>query len=271
MNVGNTAFVSLGWTKGSPLPPADSPTQIRRTVRWYTPTNEARLCGQATLGSSFALLTHFRNSNGEEPEFQEIRFESKFRGTLTASLDKIENKQYVTLDFPANMTEPARTIDKLQVRDVYLGANFTPDDIMDVHVCALEKVALLRLENNGTDPEERIKQVQPNFEAMLGVKMNGTKILGAITTIQGNGDEKGPDFYSRVFLPGMGILEDPVCGMAHTIMVPFWTAELAKETGVALVARQVSGRGGDLRVKLNGERVSLSGRGRVVVTGTLNL
>ena len=270
MNLSETAFVSLGWSKDSPLPPVDSPTQIRRTLRWFTPTNEVPLCGHATLASSFALLAHLRKS--ENVEIQEIKFDSKFRGTLTASVETVENKQYVTLNFPANRTEPVDRVEKVIVKDIFLGPEFTPDDVADVRLCAQEKVALLRLSNsNGEDPQERIKQVQPSFERMLGLKFNETELWGAVVTIQGDGDEKSPDFYSRFFAPALGVNEDPVTGLAHTILTPYWTAELNKTSEMALKARQASARGGDMRCKLDGERVRLSGRGRLAVAGTLQL
>ena len=263
--------MSLGWSKGSLLPPADSPTQIRRTLRWFTPKNEVPLCGHATLASSFALLTHLRKSNDEEQEIQEIKFESKFRGTLTASLETIENEQYVTLNFPANKTEAVEGTDKAQIRDIFLGPNFTSDDITDVRVCDLENLVFVRIRNNGDDPEVRIKQVEPDYEQMLGKKFNKTEILGSIVTIQGDGNDNRPDFYSRFFGPGFGIREDPVTGLAHTILIPYWTGELGQKPGIAFMARQASARGGDMRCKLNGERVSLSGRGRVAVIGNLKL
>ena len=267
MHVPVTAFVSLGWSKDSPLPPADSPNQIRRTLRWFTPTCEVPLCGHATLAASFGLLAHL----GEQVEIKEIKYESKSRGTLVATVETIDNHQYVTLNFPANHSKPIVGADKTEFRDIFLGSNFTPDDIMDIRGCAAEKVVLMRLKNNGANPEERIKQVQPNFGRILSVRFNETDILGAIVTIQGDGSEKSPDFYSRYFAPAIGIPDDSVCGMAHTIMMPFWTAELAIQNGVSLVARQASARGGDLRVKLSGERVGLSGRARVVVAGKLNI
>ena len=267
MDMPMTAFVSLGWSKDSPLPPADSPTQIHRTIRWFTPKCEVPLCGHATLAASFALLTHL----GEQVKIQEIKYESKSRGTLVATVETIDNHQYVTLNFPVNHSEPVVGVDKTEFRDIFLGSNFTPDDITDVRFSALNNVLLLCLGNTGGDPEERIKQVEPDFGRMLGVKFNEKEIMVAIVTVQGDGNEKGPDFYSRVFAPIIGVPEDHVCGSAHTVMTPFWTAKLAIKNGTTLVARQASARGGDLRVKLNGKRVNLSGRGRVVLTGTLNL
>ena len=76
----------------------------------------------------------------------------------------------------------------------------------------------------------------------------------------------GVDFVSRFFAPGSGIDEDPVTGSAHCCMTPFWAARLKKPT---MVARQLSARGGELRVTLAGDRVKLAGRAVTTVRGEL--
>src|SRR5699024_12546630 len=61
------------------------------------------------------------------------------------------------------------------------------------------------------------------------------------------------DFVSRAFFPKLKVDEDPVTGSAHCALVPFWAERLKKE---ALIARQVSARGGTLHCSLDGERRS---------------
>ena len=140
--------------------------------------------------SSFALLTHLRNS-GNGVQVKEIKFESKSRGTLTATVETIENEECVTLNFPANYTEPVGSYDKEDIRDTFLGPKFTPDDVMDVRFSALEKLVPIRLvKNNGEDPESRTMQVQPDFERVLRANFNNSDLIGAIVTIQGDGNWK---------------------------------------------------------------------------------
>ena len=74
------------------------------------------------------------------------------------------------------------------------------------------------------------------------------------------------DFVSRFFGPNIGIPEDPVTGAAHTILTPFWHERLGK---CELYARQVSKRGGDLRLKLDGERVLMEGQAVSITNGKL--
>jgi predicted PhzF superfamily epimerase YddE/YHI9 len=59
-----------------------------------------------------------------------------------------------------------------------------------------------------------------------------------------------------VFAPRLGVNEDPVTGSAHCCLAPFWKGRLNKSE---LVAYQASARGGVLRLRLEGDRVYLTG------------
>jgi predicted PhzF superfamily epimerase YddE/YHI9 len=74
------------------------------------------------------------------------------------------------------------------------------------------------------------------------------------------------DFVSRFFAPAVGVPEDPVTGSAHCCLAPFWSARLGKDT---LLARQISSRGGVLRLRLAGDRVLLGGQAVTVIRGDL--
>ncbi|MFQ5453123.1 MAG: PhzF family phenazine biosynthesis protein, partial [Candidatus Zixiibacteriota bacterium] len=62
-------------------------------------------------------------------------------------------------------------------------------------------------------------------------------------------------FVSRFFAPSAGINEDPVTGAAHCCLGPYWQKRLNKNE---LSAYQASERGGELRVRVEGERVFLT-------------
>lgn len=79
-------------------------------------------------------------------------------------------------------------------------------------------------------------------------------------------DIEGIDFISRCFYPGAGIDEDPVTGSAHCTLAPYWADRLGKRE---LVGRQVSARGGTVRMTLSGDRVTLAGRAVTVARGEL--
>ena len=76
------------------------------------------------------------------------------------------------------------------------------------------------------------------------------------------------DFVSRWFGPLSGIPEDHVTGSAHTTLAPFWSARLGKRS---LVARQISQRGGTLRLTVEDDRVLISGPAALYMEGMLTL
>jgi predicted PhzF superfamily epimerase YddE/YHI9 len=76
------------------------------------------------------------------------------------------------------------------------------------------------------------------------------------------------DIASRVFVPYLGIDEDPVTGSAHAALVPYWASRLGRQS---FEAAQVSPRGGLLGCQLDGDRVRLSGRCWTVIEGSFQL
>ena len=79
--------------------------------------------------------------------------------------------------------------------------------------------------------------------------------------------ETEADFVSRYFAPAFGIDEDPVTGSAHCALAPFWAERLGR---AKLTGRQVSARGGVVRVEHQGKRVLLSGQAVTVLRSTLS-
>jgi predicted PhzF superfamily epimerase YddE/YHI9 len=95
--------------------------------------------------------------------------------------------------------------------------------------------------------------------------------VNVVTTASSTGNEL---FVSRMFAPG--ILpgdEDHVCGSAHCLMVPYWYKKQGIPRGQEARAKQVSQRGGDLKVVWEAEReiVRLMGVTTVLGKGELYL
>jgi predicted PhzF superfamily epimerase YddE/YHI9 len=88
---------------------------------------------------------------------------------------------------------------------------------------------------------------------------------GVIVTAPG---DAGYDFVSRYFAPAKGIPEDPVTGSAHCSLAPYWAKRLGK---TAFRAFQASRRGGELGVRLLGERVGLEGSCVFYLEGTVEI
>jgi predicted PhzF superfamily epimerase YddE/YHI9 len=76
------------------------------------------------------------------------------------------------------------------------------------------------------------------------------------------------DIVSRVFVPYLGIDEDPVTGSAHAALVPYWAERLGRTEFTAL---QASARTGILHCRLDGDRVILGGRCQTVIVGQFQL
>lgn len=201
-------------------------------LRWFTPTVEVDLCGHATLASAYVLFEKLKYAGDS------IRFYSPRSGTL---LVRKKDKEY-TLDFPAD-----------QLKEVALTRDLT--SCFD-H----EPVKALKGLTDYMLIFEKESQVK-SIEIDMG-KISQLNARGVIITAPG----EQVDFVSRFFAPQSGVAEDPVTGSAHTSLCPYWSKALAK---TKLTARQLSKRGGDLKVEYQGNRVLISGQAVLTLQGEI--
>ena len=201
-------------------------------LRWFTPTTEVALCGHATLASAHALW-----ESGQLDRSNEAAFHTK-SGRLTAVLDG----DWIALNFPATPASaadaPPGLAEALGVTPRYVGRSQF-DYLVEV------------------DGEETVRRATPDHGKLASLPVRGVMITSAAST-------PGVDFVSRFFAPGSGIPEDPVTGSAHCCLTPFWAARLGRRE---LVARQLSARGGLLRLRLDDDRVRLAGQAITVIRG----
>ncbi|KAL4239969.1 hypothetical protein ACF0H5_000765 [Mactra antiquata] len=225
-------------------------------LRWFTPTNEVPLCGHATLASAATLFFCANNSSDA------ITFHSK-SGPLIAR----RNGEGITLDFPINPVQP---YDRQKVTSL-IKEICDPALVEDVVYSSGTRKLLIRLKDSTT--REELESLSPDTRALQASDTSGD-IKGVIVTIKGREsiiDKSGKpyNFISRYFAPWNGIPEDPVTGSAHTVLADYWNKQLGRDE---FYARQCSKRGGELIVKkVKAGRVELTGRARVVLTGTLKL
>jgi PhzF family phenazine biosynthesis protein len=203
-------------------------------LRWFTPAVEVDLCGHATLASAHALW-----EGGHLPPTETASFHTK-SGVLTAR--KLDD--WIELNFPATPAVPAEPPDALTAA-LGVTPRFVGKSRFD-YLVAVES-------------EAAVRGVRPDFARLRELPVRGVIVTSAAST-------PGLDFVSRFFAPGAGIDEDPVTGSAHCCLTPFWSARLGK---TSLVARQVSARGGTIRVMLDGDRVRLAGQAITVLRGEL--
>lgn len=191
------------------------------SLRWFTPTIEVDLCGHATLASSFVIFNYL------DPAAESITFNSR-----SGPLKVTREGERLTLDFPALRPKPCDAPPALLE-----GLRATPREVLRSQA---GYVAVL-------DSEEEVRGLKPDVQSFL--KLDA---LGVIVTARG----RESDCVSRFFAPAAGIPEDPVTGLAHCTLTPYWTEKLSKPQIHAL---QVSARGGELFCEQAGERVKISG------------
>jgi PhzF family phenazine biosynthesis protein len=203
-------------------------------LRWFTPEVEVDLCGHATLASAHVLW-----ESGRLAADAPARFFTR-SGLLTAE----RQEPLIELNFPAR---PAQLAPPPPDLGAALGA---------VPRCAGRNGMdwLVELES-----QRVVETLRPDFAKLAALPVRGVIVTAAA-------DSPAYDFVSRFFAPGAGVAEDPVTGSAHCCLGPFWGERLGKTD---LRAYQASPRGGELRVRLTGERVGLAGRAVTVLRGQL--
>ena len=210
-------------------------------LRWFTPAIEVPLCGHATLASAHALWETGRLAKSAEARFHTMS------GWLIASCH--DNR--IEMDFPALFAQsaelPEGVEDALQIQPLAVVISRRSDNSDGNYLVELET-------------ESTVRNVGPDFKKLARATDDGI-----IITARGSSRH---DFVSRYFAPSAGIDEDPVTGSAHCILAPYWAAKLGKTT---MSAYQASARGGDVGVRLNGDRVILIGNAVTVLRGSLVL
>lgn len=203
-------------------------------IRWFTPETEVDLCGHATLAAAHVVMSYINEG------ISSLKFNSK-SGVLRVE----KENEYYWLDFPAQKPKPV-SMPKL-----------LPEAIGTIPLMAAYNVDLLVL----VESEQMVRDMRPNFDMIRNLD-----VRGVIVTAQS--DDESIDFVSRFFAPAVGVPEDPVTGSAHTVLTPFWSHKLGKKE---LIARQISGRGGDLRCIDEGERVKIGGSAVTYLTGSIHI
>lgn len=203
-------------------------------LRWFTPVAEVNLCGHATLATAHALWETGRLAPNETARFH----------TRSGLLTAVRDGDRIELNFPVVAPEPVSP---------------PPGLLESLHITAPRYVG-----RGGTDyvvevdSEAAVRALAPDFAKLATVECRGVTVTAA--------GANGVDFVSRFFAPKFGINEDPVTGSAHCRLVPYWAAKLGR---ASMTAHQVSARGGELFVKLDGDRVRMAGRAVTVVRGEL--
>jgi PhzF family phenazine biosynthesis protein len=208
--------------------PSDS-AEADFDLRWFTPAAEVELCGHATLASGHILMTG-----------SSVSFSTK-SGLLIVS----RRGDTLELDMRAAKLTETGEPDLC----VALGIGDSPVWLADGH----NDAAIIEVADEAT-----VRSLTPDFAAL------GRIPRMAVVTARGDRE----DIASRVFVPYLGINEDPVTGSAHAALVPYWCPRIGRSEFTAL---QASARSGLLHCRQEGERAVLGGRCHTVVVGQFQL
>ena len=203
----------------------------RYHLKWFTPGGEVDLCGHATLATAF-VLHHFI-----DPGISEMHFD-----TVSGELAVTANEDGFTLDFPIGPYKPIPLTDDILAATAGLAseAYYEEGDMLVV-----------------VPSEEDLARFVPVYPLMEKLEGRGLVLTAPAAEY---------DFVSRCFYPKLDVPEDPVTGSAHTYLTPFWAARLGKRE---MVAKQISRRGGILRVSLGSDRVYITGNAVLFMQGDI--
>ena len=210
------------------------PGEGRYGLRWFTPASEVDLCGHATLASAHVLWETGRLAADRPAVFD----------TASGELRARHAEGWIELDFPATPPEavdaPAGLLAAVPAPARYVGRSRF-DYLVEI------------------EGEETLRALCPDLAALEALTARGVIVTSRAAT-------PGFDFVSRFFAPAAGIPEDPVTGSAHCCLGPYWMERLGQSV---FQARQVSRRGGTVKVAVDGERVRLGGQAVTIWKGAL--
>ena len=198
-------------------------------LRWFTPAAEVEMCGHATIAAGHILMTG-----------QSVRF-STMSGLMTVT----RRDELLELNMRAakltKVDEPELCAALgLANSEVWLADGYNDAAVIEVA------------------DEAAVRAVAPDFAAL--------EKIHRMPVVTARGDRH--DIVSRVFVPYLGIDEDPVTGSAHAALVPYWTERLGRNEFTAL---QASARSGVLNCRLEGDRAVLGGHCQTVIVGQFQL
>ena len=200
-------------------------------IRWFTPTLEVDLVGHATLAAAHLVLERL------EPARPSVRFDS-----LSGPLIVTRQGDLLAMDFPARVAASIAAPPTLVA-----GLGKPPREILAAtHYLAVYEAA------------DDVRALAPDMAALAALDR-----AAVIVTAPG---EAGADFVSRFFAPANGVPEDPVSGVSHCTLVPYWSQRLGR---ARLTGRQLSKRGGVLVCEDRGDRVTIAGRAVLVLEGRI--
>ena len=238
----NQPATAVVWPAGEPG---------RFGLRWFTASSELVLCGHGTLAAARVLL----DSGGAVAGT--VRFDTR-SGTLEAQAVG----EWVQLRLPSLPPQP---LVDAATAEAMPGEAAPGEAVLGEAVRQLLPVPVTALLRNELDvlavldSADEVRAAQPDLAGLRRLP-----VRGLIITAPGPGPDEA-DFVCRFFSPATGVDEDAVTGSAHCALGPYWIGRLGRQP---LLGRQLSARGGVLRVAQDGDSVLLAGPALVLADGS---
>lgn len=210
-----------------------------RALRFFTPQGSHPGAGHATLAAAHVALREEASGGGKSPET--VTFQLPGGGKRVAR----RAGERIAVNFPRM---PASRVDTVGAMEAALSARPVETWISPFGYVAVYNEAAT------------VASLRPDMARVAAFDRSAV-----IATAP---DGSASDIVLRVFAPQAGLPEDPVCGTAHRIIVPYWAERMDKKS---LHSRQLSARGGDLWCELAGEEVVIAGQSRLVIAGKAEL
>jgi PhzF family phenazine biosynthesis protein len=205
-------------------------------LRFFTASGSHPGPGHSTLAAAHTVL---RGTKGLQDRSVTFRLPNGDR-----RLAHVEGER-ILIDFPAM---PGSPVERIAQMEAALGAR-----PLECWVAPFGYVAVFE------DPAD-IARMEPDLARVAAFDRSAVIVTSPAPA--------GADVVIRVFAPNAGLPEDPVCGTAHRIIVPYWSQKMGKKK---IHSRQLSPRGGNLWCEDKGEVVVIGGETCPVIDGTIRL
>ncbi len=251
---GNPAFVLSGASEASDRVLATACAILRADVvavvgetsrgdtplRFFTSEGPHSGAGHATLAAAHIVLRD-GSAAGKGAASRSITFHLANGDSREAHVEG----DRICVDFP---TMPGSRVDRIAEMEAALGAR-----PLETWIAPFGYVAIF-------DDPAAVADMRPDL-----ARVSAFDRSAVIATAPGGATS---DIVIRVFAPNVGLPEDPVCGTAHRIIVPYWAERMGK---TEIHSRQLSPRGGDLWCEAKGGSVVIGGQTNLVIDGTIRL
>lgn len=161
-------------------------------IRWFSPKDEAPLCGHATMAAAYMI--------------------NKKYGLSTMTLIHRQGVINVSVDARdlVHMVMPIRKLEPLVLTPLH--KECVPGEIIEAYTDHVIDVLVLPTEHD-------VLRYQPDLEKISQLNKRALTITAKAQEF---------DYVARYFAPRVGINEDPFCGSVNCRLAPYWANVLGK-------------------------------------------